>query len=70
MGAQGMGAIVKLQNIREARRTVPLPAPAPTASVPDGMTAEILLFTGVRYERLSARPQRVERRRDVLVLPD
>jgi hypothetical protein len=65
-----MGAIVKLQNIREARRTVPLLPPAPTALGPDGMTAQILLFTGVRYERLSARPQRVERCRDVLVLPD
>jgi hypothetical protein len=65
-----MGAIVKLQNIREARRTVPLPPPAPTALGPDGMTAQILLFTGVRYERISAIPPRAERLRDVLVLPD
>lgn len=72
-----MAAIYKLDTLRQARvRSV-----HPTGTAPDDVamkqasiepasgTAKLLLFTGVRYERLSSRPK-PKRQRDILELAD
>nr|PZN84458.1 MAG: hypothetical protein DIU57_08425 [Pseudomonadota bacterium] len=63
-----MGTIIAL-NIRPTRRS------QQTSSAPRTRKAEILLFTGVRYERATTAEPResgpsTARKRDILVIPD
>lgn len=72
-----MAAIYKLDTLRQARvRSVQTTGTArddiamkQATTEPASGTAKLLLFTGVRYERLSSTP-RPKRQRDILELAD
>ncbi len=76
-----MAAIYKLENVRQERaKPAKCVSPAEAAQAQDSLpphpptvseqSATVLLFTGVRYERLPGAPLPRRRSRDVLELTD